>query len=120
MERVDEEGFLVVGWETVLLLLGPGRDASSAEEEAEEDWERAVIRVLTTQMGFVISTVAEPAMAPAIMDSMVVSFLEAREERTAARSKKARVHSYPVWNRTFCQFLGGGGVRGRMVGEDEQ
>lgn len=58
---------------------------------------RAVMRVLITQMGLVIRTVAEPAMAPAIMDSMVVSFFEAREVRIAARSKKARVHSYPTW-----------------------
>ncbi|KAL8767418.1 MAG: hypothetical protein Q9194_005997 [Teloschistes cf. exilis] len=72
-----------------------GEDASSVDVDEEEDWERAVIRVLTTQMGLVISTVALPAMAPAIMDSMVVSFLEAREERMAARSKNARVHSYP-------------------------
>ena len=62
----------------------------------EEDW-RAVIRVLTTQIGFVIRTVAEPAMKPAVMDSRVVSFLEARPVRRAARSKKERVHSYPVW-----------------------
>lgn len=81
------EGFLLL----VLLLLGAGRVSS------EEEWDcRAVIRVLTTQMGFVIRTVALPAMAPAIMDSIVVSFLEARAERIAARSKKARVHSYPV------------------------
>ena len=46
----------------------------------------AVMRVLTTQMGLVVRTVALPAMAPAIMDSIVVSFLDAREERTAARS----------------------------------
>ncbi len=65
--------------------------------EAEE-WDcRAVMRVLTTQIGFVISTVAEPAMAPAIMDSMVVSFFEALEDRIAARSKKSRVHSYPEY-----------------------
>ena len=58
--------------------------------------ERAVIRVLTTQIGFVISTVALPAIAPAIMDSIVVSFLEARPALIAARSKPARVHSYPI------------------------
>lgn len=62
---------------------------------SDEDW-RAVMRVLTTQMGFVMRTVAEPAIAPARMDSRVVSFLDAREVRIAARSKKARVHSYPV------------------------
>ncbi len=55
----------------------------------------AVMRVLTTQIGFVSSTVALPARAPAIMDSTVVSFLEARPARIAARSKAARVHSYP-------------------------
>ena len=55
----------------------------------------AVMRVLTTQIGFVSSTVALPARAPAIMDSTVVSFLEARPARMAARSKAARVHSYP-------------------------
>ena len=63
-------------------------------EEAESDW-RAVILVLTTHIGFVMRTVALPAIAPAIIDSIVVSFLDARELRTAARSKKARVHSYP-------------------------
>lgn len=45
-------------------------------------------------MGFVMRTVAEPAMAPAIMDSMVVSLEEAREDFMAARSKNERVHSY--------------------------
>ena len=70
---------------------GVGRDSFS---EGDSDC-RAVMRVLMTQIGFVIRTVAEPAMAPAIMDSRVVSFLEAREVRIAARSKKARVHSYP-------------------------
>lgn len=53
------------------------------------------MRVLTTQMGFVSSTVAEPAMAPAIIDSMVVSFMLARPDLRAAFSKKERVHSYP-------------------------
>lgn len=53
------------------------------------------MRVLTTQMGLVRSTVAEPAMAPAIMDSAVVSFIEARPALRAAFSKKERVHSYP-------------------------
>jgi hypothetical protein len=33
---------------------------------------RAVMRVLTTQMGLVINTVAEPAIAPAAIDSRVV------------------------------------------------
>lgn len=84
------EGFL--GDFDSVELFGPGRESS---EEEDSDC-RAVIRVLTTQMGFVIKTVALPAIAPAIMDSMVVSFLDAREERMAARSKNARVHSYPV------------------------
>lgn len=53
------------------------------------------MRVLMTQMGLVIRTVALPAMAPAIMDSTVVSFCEARPDRRAAREKRARVHSYP-------------------------
>lgn len=56
---------------------------------------RAVMRVLTTQMGLVMRTVALPAMAPAIIDSMVVSFFEARPDLMAAFSKPARVHSYP-------------------------
>lgn len=66
----------------------------SSSEEGEGD-ERAVMRVLTTQMGLVMSTVAEPARAPASMDSRVVGFLEGRLLRMAARSKKARVYSYP-------------------------
>lgn len=56
---------------------------------------RAVIRVLITQIGFVIRTVALPAIAPAIMDSTVVSFRDARRLRRAARENKSRVHSYP-------------------------
>lgn len=55
----------------------------------------AVMRVLITQIGLVIRTVALPAMAPAIMDSTVVSFCDARPDRRAAREKRARVHSYP-------------------------
>lgn len=75
----------------VLLALEEGGDEEGADS-------RAVIRVLTTQIGFVISTVAEPAIAPAIIDSTVVSFMLVREgDRAAARSKKARVHSYPVF-----------------------
>lgn len=61
-----------------------------------ESFLRAVIRVLTTHMGFVMRTVALPAIAPAIIDSIVVSFLDARPAFNAARSKPARVHSYPA------------------------
>ncbi len=76
-------------------FLGGGEDwTDGVGREEVGDW-RAVMRVFMTQIGFVIRTVAEPARAPAIMDSMVVSFFEAREERMAARSKKARVRSYP-------------------------
>jgi hypothetical protein len=39
-------------------------------------------------------TVALPAIAPAIMDSRVVSFFEARPAETAPFSKAERVHSY--------------------------
>src|ERR1700693_2232753 len=53
-----------------------------------------VIRVLTTQIGFVSRTVADPAIAPAIIDSIVVSLFEARPAFTAAFSNPARVHSY--------------------------
>lgn len=53
------------------------------------------MRVFMTQIGFVIKTVMLPAKAPAIIDSIVVSFLEARPVRRAARVKRARVHSYP-------------------------
>lgn len=55
----------------------------------------AVMRVLTTQIGFVINTVSEPAIAPAVMDSTVVNFLDARPALTAAASKKDLDHSYP-------------------------
>lgn len=58
--------------------------------------DRAVILVLITQIGFVMSTVALPARAPAIIDSIVVSFDDARRDRRAAREKRSRVHSYPV------------------------
>ena len=57
---------------------------------------RAVIRVFITQIGFVISTVALPARAPAIIDSTVVSFCDARWLRRAARENRSRVHSYPA------------------------
>lgn len=57
---------------------------------------RAVIRVLITQIGFVMSTVAVPAIAPAIIDSTVVSFRDARWLRRAAWTNKSRVHSYPM------------------------
>lgn len=77
-------------------------------EAEEEDWVgrvvelvfsevRAVIRVLITQIGFVMSTVALPARAPAIIDSTVVSFCDARWLRRAARENRSRVHSYPVF-----------------------
>ena len=101
------EGFFV---DDLGAVEGIGRVSSVEEEDSDC---RAVIRVLTTQMGFVIRTVALPASAPAIMDSIVVSFLEAREERMAARSKKARVHSYP---RLWClewKLEGSGGARGK-------
>ena len=67
------------------------------EDEGEDEGELclAVIRVFTTQMGFVMKTVAEPAIAPANIDSKVVRFLLALEVRIAARMKKERVHSYP-------------------------
>jgi hypothetical protein len=55
---------------------------------------RAVILVFTTHIGFVMRTVALPAMAPAIIDSDVVSFFEDRPARAAAFSKAERVHSY--------------------------
>jgi hypothetical protein len=67
----------------------PGSDSSEASDL------RVVMRVLTTQMGFVMRTVALPARAPAIMDSSVVSLDEARPALSAAFSKKERVHSYP-------------------------
>ena len=80
-------------------FLGPFREPLADSDVGSElselsDW-RAVMRVLTTQIGFVISTVADPAMAPAIMDSRVVSFSLARPALRAARSKVERVHSYP-------------------------
>jgi hypothetical protein len=56
---------------------------------------RAVMRVFTTQMGFVSSTVALPARAPATTYSIVVSFCAVRPAFRAAFSKAARVHSYP-------------------------
>lgn len=88
---------MVEGLDLGAAAAGSGKDPLS--EEGDDC--RAVMRVLTTQMGFVIRTVALPAMAPAIMASMVVSFFEAREERMAARSKNARVHSYP-FPRSHC------------------
>ena len=54
------------------------------------------MRVLMTQMGFVMMTVALPAIAPAIIDSIVVSFLDARPALIAAFSNPDLVHSYLV------------------------
>lgn len=68
----------------------PGRTCSS-----DSDF-RAVMRVLMTQIGFVMRTVALPASAPASMDSRVVSLEDARPALSAAFSKKDRVHSYPA------------------------
>ena len=69
------------------------------DREVEEEGEAAVMRVLMTQIGFVISTVALPANAPASIDSMVESFCDSRPARL---EKTARVHSYPV---RFCPVL---------------
>lgn len=66
-------------------------------EDAEEEEEEAVMRVLITQIGFVMSTVAEPARAPQSIDSTVVRALLARLVRRAARVKRERVHSYPLF-----------------------
>lgn len=62
-----------------------------------EEEEAAVMRVLITQMGFVMRTVAEPARAPQSIDSTVVRDLLARLVRRAARVKRERVHSYPLF-----------------------
>ena len=71
----------------------------------------AVILVLTTQMGFVNSTVALPASAPAIIDSIVVSF-ELLPALMAARSNPARVHSYPSYSKSMesVDSISGGGT----------
>lgn len=65
--------------------------------EDEEEEEEAVMRVFITQIGFVMRTVAEPARAPQSMDSTVVRDLLARLVRRAARVKRERVHSYPLF-----------------------
>ena len=70
------------------------------DDEEEEEEEEAVMRVLTTQIGFVMRTVAEPARAPQSMDSTVVRDLLARLVCRAARVKRARVHSYPICPRS--------------------
>lgn len=67
------------------------------DDEEEEEEEEAVMRVLITQIGFVMRTVAEPARAPQSMDSTVVRDLLARLVRRAARVKRERVHSYPLF-----------------------
>lgn len=66
-------------------------------EDAEEEEEEAVMRVLITQIGLVMRTVAEPARAPQSIDSTVVRDLLARLVRRAARVKRERVHSYPLF-----------------------
>ena len=72
-----------------------GRSDFSSRETEDSD-ERAVIRVLTTQIGFVRSTVKDPAMAPQSMDSAVVSRLDTRPALSAAVSRNERVYSYPM------------------------
>lgn len=81
-------------------LFGVGGFSRVGSSDFSEGDSRAVILVFMTQIGFVIRTVAEPAIAPAIMDSIVVSFFDARPALTAARSKPARVHSYPARTRS--------------------
>lgn len=66
-------------------------------EDDEEEEEEAVMRVLITQIGFVMRTVADPARAPQSMDSTVVRDLVARLVRRAAWVKRERVHSYPLF-----------------------
>ncbi len=80
----------VEGFRAGFSVAPPGPGSSSLDDSDC----RAVMRVFTTQIGFVIRTVADPAMAPAIILSTVVSLEEARNFRMAARSKNARVHSY--------------------------
>lgn len=79
-----------------------------AGEDADDSDCRAVMRVFTTQIGLVMRTVADPATAPASMDSTVVRVLVARPARRAARVKKALVHSYPrkkcQWERSGCRL----------------
>lgn len=72
-----------------------------------EGEEAAVMRVLITQIGFVMRTVAEPARAPQSMDSTVVRVLLARLVRRAARMKRERVHSYPL-SPTGCELAHAG------------
>ena len=78
----------------------PLGEVVGVEDDEEEEEEEAVMRVLTTQIGFVMRTVAEPARAPQSMDSTVVRDLLARLVRRAARVKRERVHSYPICPRS--------------------
>lgn len=89
--------------------------------------EEAVMRVLITQIGFVMRTVADPARAPQSMDSTVVRALLARLVRRAARVKRERVHSYPLFSPLMgCELAhadnrgkedgGGGGGKGEAEG----
>lgn len=82
---------------SVPMVVGALAGALGAPLSSSPAWAsrlRVVMRVLTTQMGLVMTTVAEPARAPAIMDSTVVRRRVARPALAAADSKKARVHSY--------------------------
>lgn len=87
--KVDSVEGLPLG--EVVLVVVVGR------VEGDEEEEEAVMRVLITQIGFVMRTVAEPARAPQSMDSTVVRDLLARLVRRAARVKRERVHSYPLF-----------------------
>lgn len=57
---------------------------------------RAVMRVFTTHIGLVSSTVAVPAIAPANMDSRAVRFSLVRPDFKAVFRRRLRVHSYPI------------------------
>lgn len=78
-------------------------DEVAGEGSEDSDW-RAVMRVFTTQMGLVMRTVAEPAMAPQRIDSRVVRVWEVRARRRGVRVKKVRVHSYPVFCKSSFAF----------------
>ena len=69
-----------------LILLDLTEDVRRPDEE-RESVRCDVILVLITHIGLVIRTVKLPAIAPATMDSIVVSFFDVREVRPAACSK---------------------------------
>lgn len=79
---------MVFGARSLCAFVSPSDVGSAGSLDSDF---RAVMRVLTTQIGLVINTVALPASAPAAIDSSVLSLFF-----FVVLWKNARENSYPV------------------------